>query len=181
MRSLFKSARSYSFRLCTTAALPIATNGAGSLLSNLSWSPLVTTYAEYSTLAALFDETKLSSARLDVISAFGPSSTAVSIAISIAPDYNNISVTPTYALVARLPEVRHFSCYNFGSIKGCKTIVAKPPRAREWCITSAPATASPIPAGWCGQWDFGNDVAGTATINYLFTKMIMSSRFRMRA
>jgi len=181
MRSLFKSTKEYDFKLNVTASLPIASSAAGSLLANLAWSPLTTVPIEYAALAALFDETKLVRARMVITSAFGPTSTAIVTPIAIAPDYSNVGVTPTFALVLRLPEVRVLHPYLLTQGQGELVLNASIPKSRAWCITSAPSTASPIPAGWCGQWSFGNEIAGTPSINYLFTRLSFLAKFRLRA
>ncbi len=180
-RGLFKANKVYPFEI--HAASNLASNGAGSVNQTVSWSPSTTTFAEWTALAALFDEVKLTKAHIDITSAFGPSSTAIVIQMIIAPDFTTASgSTPSYTTVQRLAESEVFHCAWMGG-PGAPGRLSKTARvpSRDWATTAAPTGASGMISGCLGHWAFASNIAGTVSINYIFVALRTLVHLRLRA
>jgi hypothetical protein len=179
-RGLFKAGKQYSFEIHASSNL--ASNGAGSLNQTISWSPSTTTFAEWSALAALFDEVKLSKAHIDITSAFGPTSTAIIVQMIVAPDATTISgSTPSYTVVQRIAESEVFHCYQMARATPGRFEKTFRVPSRDWATTAAPAGASGMIAGCLGHWAFASNIAGTVSINYIFVALRHLVHLRLRA
>lgn len=177
-QSLFPAGRTYDFEI--HAAGNIASSGAGALAGQIDWNPGVTTFSEWSALAALFNEVKIVRSQLDITSAFGPSSTAIAVQIMLAPN-PNASTAATYTPVQRLPESEPFHCAWVGKTgTGLLTRKHTIPSGRLYAVTSSPAVQSP-PSGCWGVWNYASNIAGTVSINYFFYAMKNVVRLRNRA
>lgn len=180
MRGLFPSSRCYDFEIHGSATL--ATIGGGVFNTNVGWNPASTTFAEWTALAALFDEVKLVSSRLDLTSAFGPTSSAIIFQVAVAPDFDgSAGGTPSFTAVQRLAESEYIHCYNLGRGgpgRFRKTTII---RDRPFALTSTPGGASGTPSGCIGDWALASNIVGTASINYLFAIIKNVVRLRNRA
>lgn len=180
-RGLFKANKPYRFRMHGSSTL--ATIAGGVFNQTISWSPATTTFAEWTALAALFDEVKLERAGMIITSAFGPQSTGISFQVAIAPDFTTASgSTPSFTTVSRLAESEYIHNYHLGGLEapGRRHKVARVP-ARDYATTAAPAGASGMVAGCLGHWAFASNIVGTATINYLFIALEHDVLLRLRA
>jgi len=184
MRGMFRAQRSYLFQI--HASQTMSTIGGGVFNFTFSWNPGSTSFAEWTALAALFDEVLLVKTRLDITSAFGPTSTAIIFQIAIAPDDTTLTGgTPAYTAVQRLAECEYFHCYNMGRTgkSGGPGLFVKSHRVtdRPYATTSAPTGATGTPAGCLGHWAYASNIVGTASINYCFAAMTNVVRLRCRA
>jgi hypothetical protein len=174
VRGLFPAGRSYSFQMHAFGTF--ATVGGGVFSGTVDWSPSVTTFAEWTALAALFDEVKLVRSNLHLTSAFGPTSTAIIFQMVIAPEFGP-SLAAAYTSVQRLAQSSyHHPVLDFKT----KKISAKIP-SRDWATTGTPAGTSGMIAGCLGRWVYASNIVGTASIAYYFHGLDNIVRFRMRA
>lgn len=179
MRGLFPSGRSYLFMIHSSATLQ-ATAG-GVISSSINFSPAVTTFAEWSALAALFDEVKLVSSHLTWTTGLTPVATATPTQICLAPDLiSNAASTPSYTAVQRLAESREFGMGPFMTSGSSEHAKIRIPLHREFATTATPATTSP-PAGCCGAWVWASAVVTTNSTYYAFISLRNVVRLRMRA
>jgi len=179
MRGLFSSSRTYDFQLHASGT--IASTGGGVINTRISWDSSVVSYAEWTALAALFDEVKGITAQVDITSAFGPTSTAIITQIMIAPDRDGVSGSaPTYTVTQRLAESEPFHIYLMAGKPGVFTKVHKI-GSRPFATTAVPGGASGTPAGMIGQFSVASNIVTTATINCLFWALKTRARFRNRA
>ena len=181
LRGMFPSGKSYRFLIHASSTL--ASIGGGVFNTTISWSPATTTFAEWTALAALFDEVLLTDTTIDVTSAFGPTSTAIAVQVAIAPDETTISgSTPSFTAVQRLAESEfiHIAWLNHSSSPGGfhkhHRVVNRP-----YATTASPAGASGTPAGCLGHWAFASNIVTTASINVLFVATSQVVRLRCRA
>jgi hypothetical protein len=177
-RSLFRAGRTYDFMLHYNTT--IASVGGGVLQGYLAWNA-TSGYGEWTALAALFDEVKLMSSHLSWTTAFGPTSTAIVVQISLAPDFATNGVTPSFTPVTRLAESIEFSIDKPG-VAGASTRLktARCPPGRLYASTASPISST-LDCGCNGQWSFASNIVTTASINIAFAVMRNVMRFRCRA
>jgi len=179
-RGLFPANKHYDFQIHMSLTLPTIAGGVFNTQQN--WSPGVTTFAEWAALSALFDEVKLISVRMDLTSAFGPTSTAIVFQVVTAPDrIGSTGATPTYTATQRLAESEVLHPYTMAAKPGVFTKIHRLNRDRPYASISTPAGASGIPSGCLGQWSFASNIVGTASINYMFGAFSQVVRLRSRA
>jgi len=174
LRGLFPAGRSYSFQV--HASQTLGTDGAGSAKGAVEWSPAISSYAEWTALAALFDECKIRSSRLDISTALGPASAVLIPQWAFAPEFGPVSAS-SYVGVQRLAESRFLN-----PICAWKVVVMRarvPPR--DWATTVAPVGATGLIAGMLGRWTYANDSPGTNSLTYMRIAMSNVVVFRMRA
>lgn len=181
LRGMFPSGKSYRFLIHASSTLASIAGGVFNI--TISWSPSTTTFAEWTALAALFDEVLLTDCFLDITSAFGPTSSAIAVQIAVAPDETTASgSTPTFTAVQRLAESEFFHVAWLGH-KTSPGNFHKHHRVvnRPYATTAAPTGASGIPAGCLGHWAFASNIVTTASINLLFCAVSQVVKLRCRA
>jgi hypothetical protein len=178
-RGLFGSLREYEFEMHVVNAL--STSAGGALLTTISLSPSVSSYAEWSALSALFDEVQAMGTSIVAASTNAPGSatTAFEMPMAVACNHVNLSTNPASTLaVIRLAGSETFNT----------TLCVKPFRKsakfarseRAWCITGTPYSQSPL-GGCIGSWDFGNQSVGGGSTLYLSIVTRLYVRLRCRA
>jgi len=181
LRGMFPASKTYVFEI--HAAATLASIGGGVFNTTISWSPAVTSFAEWSALSALFDEVVLHSTTLDVNSAFGPTSSAIAVQIAIAPDETTTSgSTPSFTAVQRLAESEfiHVAWLGHSSSPGAWRKTHRV-TSRPYATTAVPAGASGTPSGCLGHWAFASNIVTTPSINLLFVALSQRVRLRCRA
>jgi hypothetical protein len=181
-RGLFRADKVYNFQIHASSILGTTAGGAFNTIVN--WSPGVTSFSEWSALSALFDEVVLRTARIDVTSALGPASTALTPMICIAPDRTTISgTTPSFVVTQRLAESEMVHPYNLATKEspGRFTKVHHVNRDRPWAVTSAPTGATGVTSGCLGQWNFASLSVGSASFTYLYVALMDVVALRSRA
>jgi len=175
LRGLFRAGHEYTFRIHASGNW--ATSGGGVFAPQTAdWSPAVTTFSEWTALAALFDECKLKRSTLSLTSAFGPTSTAIVFQVAVAPEFGPALAT-TFTPISRLAESQYLHpVLDFRT----KRIRARVP-PRDWATTGTPAGASGMIAGCLGRFVAASNIVGTVSINYLFWALENDVAFRMRA
>jgi hypothetical protein len=179
MRGLFGSSKEYRFQMHFVSAL--TTTAGGALLGTLSLSPSVSSYAEWTALAGLFDEVKAYGSSVTFLSTNAPASatTAFEMPMTIAPNHVNLSTAPASTLaVVRLAESNSFN----------STLCVKPhvqhaeyrDSERLWCITGTPYSQSPL-GGCIGSWDYGNHSVGGGSTQYFSVIVRLFIKLRCRA
>jgi hypothetical protein len=180
LKGLIGAGKVYRFQLNeTSSGTGLTTGGGGSMDQAYAWSPNVRTYGEWSALAALFDQVKLHSVKLSLVSTFSGSSTSATVATMIAPDYNNSAVVPSGGLVSRLPGVKFLSVMHTSAY----VLHANVDRAQPWrvyALTSSPDASGPI-GGTNGQWSVSSLATGAASLKYFETKQHLICSFMNRA
>jgi hypothetical protein len=179
MRGLFRAGKTYDFLLHANGTIATAAITGTFTGNSANWSPAVTSFSEWTALAALFDEVVLRSSHFAVTSAFGPTSTSIIIQVVIAPDIDTVNPS-TFTPIQRIAESEVFHCYNMSTTPGRFTKVHRI-RGRPYATTAIPAGASGTPSGCLGQWVFAQNIAGTPSINYFFYTMENVVRLRNRA
>lgn len=181
MKGMFGAGKAYRFEIHTS--LTLASIGGGVFNLTLSWNPGSQTYSEWTALAALFDEVLLIRSHLYLTSAFGPTSTAIIFQVAVAPDETTTSGgTPSFTTVLRRAESELIHPYLLGRGPDGRFHKAhRISRGRPYATTAAPTGASGIPAGLLGHWAFASNIAGTASINYLFATCTNVISLRCRA
>jgi len=179
MKGMFTTNKVYSFQLHASGT--IQSSGGGVLSTRISWDATVTSFAEYSALSALFDEVVITSAQVDITSAFGPTSTAIIVQFVIAPDRTATGgATPTFTPIQRLAESEVFHCYNMAAKTGVFTKVHNI-GPRPFAAISVAASGSATTGGVLGQFSIASNIVGTATTNYIFWVLRPVYKFRCRA
>jgi hypothetical protein len=185
-RGLFPPGKEYQFDLVATTTL--GTTAGGVLNQTIAFSPAVTTYNEYASLAALFDEVVLRRAALQFLPTVGSNGTVLTAAggaqviiNGVACGYNsdNISTSPaSYAAVVRLAKSANIArCIaDHSGVTTMKVVIV---RNRPWASTSTPAVASP-PAGCVGTFDVANAINMSNSTTYYVATLRSTMRFRMR-
>jgi len=167
-RALFPAGREYKFEIHSSTI--IGTNGAGAMNGNIDWNPGVTSYSEWTALAALFNEVCLESTMLEITSALTPASALICPMVVIAPSPSATGGT-TFAICQRLAESKMFHPYLMGSSGSVGRLVRKykiTRGSRPFATTATPAPAGP-PSGCFGYWAYATDSAGTISSSYLHT------------
>lgn len=175
LRSGFVGTKVYRFDMHFNSAL--ATDGGGTLQRIVSWDPSVSSILEWSALSTLFDECLYGGSRLDLVSAFGPSSTAIVSMVGVAPDPNNSGTT--YPTIQRLAESKNCHVYNSGMTMSF--VHRGPIPNRPWAPVATPGGASGTPSGLFGRWAVANFIVATPSINYLFAALRVRAHLRFRA
>jgi hypothetical protein len=179
MRGLFGASKEYRFQMHFVSAL--STTAGGALLGTLSLSPSVSSYAEWTALAGLFDEVKMYRSSVTFLSTNAPASatTAFEMPMTIAPNHVNLSTAPASTLaVVRLAESNSFN----------STLCVKPyvqhakysDDERLWCLTGTPWSQSPL-GGCIGTWDYGNHSVGGGSTQYFSVIVRAFVKLRCRA
>jgi len=180
LRGAFPSGRAYKFQLHYNS--PFAASVAGVINLFVAWSPSVSSYSEWSALAALFDEVKIRNSKLIWTARLGWGLTAALPAqIAMAPDnVTNGAASSGFTAVQRLAESKLFSS-NVPQVNGGATVtfMHKVPD-RPYASTTTPAITSP-PSGCTGQWSFASASAGTNSFIYADYAMTNVFEFRSRA
>lgn len=176
-RGMFGANKEYSFEIRFVSAL--STTSGGALLTALALSPSVSSYAEWSALAALFDEVKAIRTTLTLIGTNGAAdnSGAYEMPVQIACDHVNLSSNPASTLaVVRLAGSR--SMYSTKDTAP-KVLKARLP-GRLWCISGTPYSQSPL-GGCIGTWSIGNFSIGAGSTQYFSTVTRLYIKLRCRA
>jgi hypothetical protein len=184
LKGLFPPARPYDFLIHSSATQ--TSTGGGIVNGAYTWNPSTSSFAEWTALAALFDEVVLVSAQMTWTTAFGPTSSGIVAQVSVAPDFVSDATPPSgFTAVTRLAGSSEFNISTGLGSGGSTTIrfSTKLPRDRPYAATSTPSppvTSGP-PAGCRGQWSWASNIVTTPSINYAFQVLRNHVRLRMRA
>ncbi len=174
LRAGFSGGRVYTFEIHVAAS--IGSDSGGTIQAVVSWDPSVSSFVEWSALTSLFDECLYGGSRLDLATAFSPSSTAISTMMAVAPDPRTTATN--FTSVQRLAQSRMISCV---CRLGTHSFTHRALRGRPWASTAVPGGAAGTPAGMFGRWAIANLIPGTPSINYLFAALRVRARLRVRA
>jgi hypothetical protein len=177
-RGLFGANRTYDFQL--HQVLNVVSSAGGATLGFVAISPSVASYAEWTALAALFDECKGMSSHIDWNTAIPVGSVVQLPTVILAFDEQNLSSDPASTLaVYRLAESKTFvpqlSTGGSGQFRLDRKFTS-----RSWCNTSTPYSQSPV-GGLIGCWVYGNSQLFTVTTTVAVISSITRARFRNRA
>lgn len=180
MRGLFGAGREYDFQIhyITTQT----SDGGGGLLGSITINPAVTSFSEWTALAALFDEVKAKSSKIEFLTLNDSATTGGALAdMVMAFDEQAIaSSAPASVLsVFRLAGARTWVMDKGVGGSGRQTI-SRTMTSRSWCSTVTPATASPI-GGMAGRWSFGNSGLFAVSTAVATVYLTVVARFRNRA
>lgn len=174
LRAGFPAGKVYSFEMHFNSTL--ATDSGGTLQRVISWDPSISSFLEWSALSTLFDECLFGGSCLELVSAFGPSSTAIVSMVAVAPDPMNMATT--FPTVQRLSASRIMHVYNAARTWRATNSSY---RGRPWAPINDPGGAAGTPAGMLGRWAVANYITATPSTNYLFAALRVRARFRTRA
>jgi hypothetical protein len=172
---MFPPGKEYAF-LFTGTVIPYPTDASGNILATASFSPAVASFPEWSALAALFDEVKLTHAEQRFV---GGASSLKNVGLVFGYNPNNVSTTPASATaVTNLASSELVSSYTTDPVLWSREFTI--PRERAWAETTVPAVASP-PAGCVGTVDIANGGAsGTVSSTYIYGLTKIAVLFRNR-
>jgi hypothetical protein len=185
MRGLFPAGKAYQFDMFANTS--IGTPAATFILSTLPISPAVATYAEWASLAALFDEVKLVRAALNFLPNVGSDGQALSAGSSVnqpvsaflcGVNHDNISSSPaSYAAVGRLASSANvIRCIGD---KGQSIFTFRAPSGLLWARTVTPAVQDP-PAGVLGSFDFASDPTTSLIAASIYYKNTLRTTVMLR-
>jgi hypothetical protein len=186
-RSLFSSEKSYVFRMHAFVAQ--SSDGSGNLKGNVSCDPATTTFSEWSTLIALFDEVKMKSTKLtwvafasvSGVNEIGGGGTTTTphyaaggcLAFGFRPD--QIATTPSsITAVARLPAFKLIQVFQ---PKQSARATRMP--SRSWSEVSTPSPLHPI-GGMAGCWEFMTAQTVDTSTQYCNWLLEVDAIFRSR-
>jgi hypothetical protein len=178
-RGMFGALKEYRFEM--RFVTPLSTTSGGALLTAISMSPSVSSYAEWSALSALFDEVKAYASHITCASVNAPASatTAFEMPVVIACDHVNLSSAPASTLaVVRLAESEVFNTTL--CVKPFEKTVLFAQSERQWCITGTPYSQAPL-GGCIGTWSLGNMSVGGGSTQYLSCITRLAVKLRCRA
>jgi hypothetical protein len=173
---MFPASKEYRFELHNIESQ--TTTAGGGFLGAIALSPSVTSYGEWTALAALFDEVKAAKSSIHFVAALATG--YLTSPIMLALDEQNLNTPPgTYLTVARLAESVSFNSFagDQGSGRHSQHRVLCD---RAWCNTATPYSQSPV-GGCIGAWVFGNGVIMSATTTYFVVDFTLTVRLRCRA
>lgn len=185
-RSMFGQ-RQYRFTIVSNSAL--SSTGAGSFNVFQPISPNIVTYAEWSSLAALFDEVRLIQSTLYLRPCIGDNGQSLQTATSGTnliltdiwggTDCNNLSTAPSgFAAVLRLSDSRPIR-RTVSEVDGVNALTMKARKDLGWASTGTPAVQDP-PAGLLGSFNFSNSSALSVSSQYFLTVLKTSVWLRCR-
>jgi hypothetical protein len=175
-RGMFGALKEYRFEMRFVSAL--STSGGGALLTAISLSPSVSSYAEWSALSALFDEVKMIGSKI-VCNSVNSVNGASEMPMVIACDHVNLSTNLASTLaVVRLAQSSTFNTTS--CIKPYVKTVKFADSERLWCITGTPYSQSPL-GGCVGTWSLGNLSVGSVSVPYLSCIVHSFVKLRCRA
>jgi len=179
LRGMFPSTREYLFEL-HYATTQTSTAGGG-LLGSETTNPSVTSFYEWTALAALFDEVNMSATSMSWISLLADSTAIPPATLVLAFDEQSLasSAPASYAAVTRIAGSREFNSTLCDSGSG-RHFQRHKCASRAWCSTATPATQSPV-GGMAGSWSFGNNGLFPVTTACATTTIRVAARFRCRA
>jgi hypothetical protein len=177
LRGMFPAIREYQFELHNIESQ--TTTAGGGFLGAIALSPSVTSYGEWTALAALFDEVKAAKSSIHFVTSVY-SGQVLSSPIMLALDEQNLNTPPaTYLAVARLAESQSFNSLSGDQGSGRHSqhrVLA----SRSWCNTATPYSQSPV-GGCIGAWVFANGVIMNTSTTYFVVDFTLTVRLRCRA
>jgi hypothetical protein len=176
LRGMFPASKTYQFELHNIESQ--TTTAGGGFAGAIALSPSVTSYGEWTALAALFDEVKAVSSKIHFVGTTLANSLPSPIMLAI--DEQNLNTPPaTYLTVARLAESQSFHSLDcdFGSGRHSQKRVLA---SRAWCNTATPYSQSPV-GGCIGAWVFANGIIMTPSTTYFVVDFTLVVRLRCRA
>lgn len=178
-RSLFPARKTYDFQLHSSSIL--AASAVGVVSGIASWNPTVSSFSEWTALAALFDECKLVEAHLTWSSMLAPTAVYLQSMVSLGPDPAGFLTSPTFTTALRLAESGEFQMGLPGK-GGEATLhrVHRVPPYRVYALTSNPVS-NLVDCGMNGLWAFASATATTNSLIYAYTTQRLWVRFRQRA
>jgi len=179
MRGMLGTNKVYKFRM-VAPSFAFATGAGTSIITYAAFSPAVTTFAEWSSLAALFDECVLDRSYIELTSAINKSATSAAGRFVIGTDCVNNGVTPgSVTAVARLADARSYSIMDWGK-PAIIVDTGKMFRGRSWASTGTPGGDGSPPAGLAGQFAIASGTLTTGT-TYIVGDLSVIVRLRCRA
>jgi hypothetical protein len=160
MRSLFKSDKTYRFQL--HANNTFSSSGGGVVQIGFASNPGVTTFSEWTALAALFDECKLQRSTLGITSS---GLLTKPIPLWIAYDHSTSTGSGVgFGNVQRLAESKAVQSNNMNGGSARHVQSANISGTRVYGPTSGPTSAA-VDVGLNGQWDIsGQDSTAVSTV-----------------
>jgi hypothetical protein len=177
-KGLFSSNKTYKFAVHNSSS--IAATAGGSIAGTLSFTVLATAAPEWSALAALFDECRVTSYHFKGTTALGPVSASIPVTILLGynpPNYNTGAAS--FNAVLRLPKTKQYHCYLGDGGSGMVHFSGKS-MPRLFANTSSPYVISP-PAGLLGSIDYCAYSSGTNSAVYTNYTIMFGIAFRCRA
>jgi len=178
MRSLFPASRVYGFQM--HFVMTQTSDSGGGLLGSIALNPSATSWSEWSTLSALFDEVKGVSTAIEFLSTYAVGTTPPVPMIMAFDEVQTASSAPSsYTSILRLAESDSWvmSLGKFGSGKHTQT---RKLTSREWCSTGFPVSVEPM-GGLAGRWSFGQNSIFPVSTSIATVNLYCNAIFRNRA
>lgn len=175
--------RAYTFTINFSGSL--TSSAAGAYLPFVAISPGISSYYEYASLSALFDEVQLASSTLHLVPQVGSNGQNLEVAaaapvvsqqIVCGVERDNISTAPaSFAAVVRLAGSR-LVARTVGDTCGVCTMHYVPAKL-PWARATTPAVLDP-PAGCLGTFNLATD--GPLSNSTTYHKFVLKTIVRMR-
>jgi hypothetical protein len=187
-RSLFSINKEYRFRMHSSSISQITSSGGGTLLGTIPVNAADTSYSDFSALALLFDELRLSRVRIRIMPLIGSnfnenvgtSATIISPNILMAFSPMNRNTIPGGApIVYRQSTVFSFNPSLGNGIRSTLVKSFSPEKGRLWCTTGSVYVQSPA-AGMLGSFDYCADISASASVGYFSYILEADVDFRVR-
>jgi len=145
IRSLYRPGATYEFKLNKASTV---TSSAGGVVQ-LATPVYPSTMSEYTALAAIFDESRLISTRIQV-GGYSNGTTPVPTPLAISFDPSNVSSAPSYGLAVSIPGVKVYNIFQTAGriTNSWKKIGEK----RPFSLISASGTGTDPVGGNIGTW-----------------------------
>jgi len=170
-RSVFSPGKTYRFRMTRTAIL--TTTSGGALLAGTPIYP--SQMAEYSPLAALFDECRLWSTRIQV-QFYSNGSTPINTPYAISFDPSGTSSPASFGLVCQLPGSKLYSSFNTTAQAARNSW--KAPMARSWSSVASTGTGTDPVSGVLGTWN--NAIPSNSSFSTSIALYLISCEYEFR-
>jgi hypothetical protein len=178
MKGLFPASRSYDFEMHYPSTQ--TSSAAGSLLGSIALDPGATSWAEWSTLSALFDEVVGVSSRISFLSTYAAAGlTTIPMVLAFDEIQTGSTAPSSITAIIRLAESCTF-VMSLGTAGSGKFTKSRKLTSREWCSTAYPSAVQPL-GGLAGRWDFGNSAVFPNSTSIAFVDLRAHARFRNRA
>jgi hypothetical protein len=178
MRGLFPASKPYDFEMHYIATQ--TSDGSGGLLGSIALNPSATSWVEWSTLSALFDEVVGVSTRITFLSTYNATNTALVPMVLAVDEIQTASTAPSsITAIIRLAESQTF-IMSLGLAGSAKWTQSRKLTSREWCSTGFPTAVQPM-GGLAGRWSFGNSAVFPVSTSIAFVDLRCHARFRNRA
>lgn len=177
-RGMFGAGKTYDFELHYPSTQ--TSSAAGSLLGSIAFDPGATSWAEWSTLSALFDECKALSSYICFNSTYNATNTALVPMVMAVDEVQTgsgapSSITAIIRLAGSVTWIMSLGTAGSGRFKQSRKL-----GSRGWCSTSYPSSVQPM-GGFAGRWSFGNSAVFPDSTSIAFVDLRLRAKFRNRA